>query len=213
MVSTKQNAFILALDVAGTFAFSIEGALAAIQGRLDLLGVMVLAFCTALGGGMIRDILIGAVPPAALRDWRYPAIAFVGAAITFVFYRFVLLVPSIALGTLDAAGLALFAVAGTEKALEFEISPFIAPLLGTITAVGGGVLRDVLLTHVPAVLRVDIYATAALFGAILLVLLRGFGLPKKPAAFCGFAGCFLLRVVAIRLHWHLPALTPIGYPN
>jgi uncharacterized membrane protein YeiH len=113
-----------------------------------------------------------------------------------------------ALMGLDAAGLALFAVAGTEKALEYKIPALNASLMGTITAVGGGTVRDVLLTHIPAVLRVDIYATAALFGAALLVLLRRLGVSAKPAAFFGFLACFLLRIISVRLHWHLPALTP-----
>jgi uncharacterized membrane protein YeiH len=202
----KQNRLILALDITGTFVFAIEGAIAAIQANLDLLGIAVLAFCTALGGGVTRDILIGATPPAAFRDWRYPALAFAGAALTCLFLNFMLSIPSQALATLDAAGLALFAVAGTEKALEYKIPPFTAILLGAITATGGGTIRDMLLNHIPAVLRVDIYATAALFGAVLLVILRKFGMPAKPAAFCGFLGCFLLRIAALRYHWHLPAL-------
>ena len=205
-MAAKQNPLILALDVTGTFVFAIEGAVAAIQAGLDLLGVMVLAFCTALGGGVIRDVLIGATPPAALRDWRYPALAFTGAALTFLSYGIVLETPGMALAGLDAAGLALFAVAGTEKALEYKIPAPIAALMGTITAVGGGTLRDVLLTRIPAVLRVDIYASAALFGAAVLVLLRRLGLPAKPAAFCGFLACFLLRMLSVRLHWHLPVL-------
>ena len=207
-MAAKQNAFILALDITGTFVFAIEGAIAAIQARLDLLGVMVLAFSTALGGGVIRDVLIGAAPPNALRDWRYPSLAFTGAALTFLFYRFVLAIPAASLVTLDAAGLALFAVAGTEKALDYKIPPLNAALMGTITAVGGGTVRDILLTHIPAVLRVDIYATAALFGSLVLILLRNLGFSAKPAAFCGFVACFLLRIISVRLHWHLPALLP-----
>jgi len=207
-MAAKQNRFILALDITGTFVFAIEGALAAIHAGLDLLGVMVLAFCTALGGGIIRDVLIGAAPPSALRDWRYPGLAFAGAALSFMFYRIIAAIPPMPLVVLDAAGLALFAVAGTEKALEYKIPPLNAALMGAVTAVGGGTVRDVLLTHIPAVLRVDIYATAALAGAALLVLLRRFGLAAKPAAFCGFMACFLLRIVSVLLHWHLPVLRP-----
>jgi uncharacterized membrane protein YeiH len=206
VISQKQNPLVVALDITGTFIFAIEGALAGIQGNLDLLGIMVLAFSTALGGGVIRDVLIGAAPPNALRDWRYAALAFAGGAITFVFYPVVLRVPHVALLGLDAAGLALFAVSGTEKALEVKISPFIATLMGTITAVGGGTLRDVLLAHVPAVLRVDIYATAALFGSAVLAVLRKLGLGPKPAALCGFLACFLLRLLSVSQHWHLPTL-------
>jgi uncharacterized membrane protein YeiH len=207
-MAAKQNPFILALDITGTFVFAIEGAMAAVQARLDLLGVMVLAFATALGGGVIRDVLIGAAPPSALRDWRYPSLAFAGAALTFLFYRHILAIPAASLVALDAAGLSLFAVAGTEKALDYKIPPLNAALMGTITAVGGGTVRDVLLTHIPAVLRVDIYATAALFGSIVLILLRKLGFSSKPAAFCGFLGCFLLRIVSVRLHWHLPTSIP-----
>jgi uncharacterized membrane protein YeiH len=205
VINQKQNPLVIALDITGTFIFAIEGALAATQANLDLLGVMVLAFSTALGGGIIRDVLIGATPPNALRDWRYAALAFAGGAITFVCYSAVLRVPHVMLVELDAAGLALFAVAGTEKALEYKISPFIATLMGTITSVGGGTLRDVLLAHIPAVLRVDIYATAALFGSVVVVILRKLGLGLKPAALCGFLSCFLLRLLSVSLHWHLPS--------
>ena len=209
-MAAKQNPLVLALDVTGTFIFAIEGALAAIQAHLDLLGVMVLAFATALGGGIIRDLLIGAAPPSALRDWRYAALAFAGGGLTFLFYSLVLRVPHIALVGLDAVGLSLFAVAGTEKALEYKIPPFIATLMGTITGVGGGTVRDVLLTHVPAVLRVDIYATAALFGSIVLVILRGLGFGPKPAALYGFLACYVLRMLSVTLHWQLPTLIPPG---
>ncbi len=205
----KQNPLVVGLDITGTFIFAIEGALAAIQANLDLLGVLVLGFSTALGGGIIRDVLIGASPPAALRDWRYATLALTGGALTFICYRQVIAVPHLALLSLDAAGLAIFAVAGTEKSLELGISPFIATMMGTITAVGGGALRDLLLTHVPAVLRTDIYATAALFGSIILVLLRRAGLRPKPAAFFGFIACFIVRMLAIHLHWHLPSVNPV----
>jgi uncharacterized membrane protein YeiH len=167
--------------------------------------VLVLAFCVALGGGVIRDVLLGATPPAALRDWRYPALAFCTGLLTFLFRTQVAALPPMALTGLDAAGLALFAVAGTEKALGCGIVPFIAPLLGTITAVGGGVVRDVLLNRVPAVLYLDVYATAALAGGVALVLARTCRLPPAPAALAGFAMCFLLRLVSVARHWHLPS--------
>jgi uncharacterized membrane protein YeiH len=141
---------LYAVDLAGTLLFAVEGASVAITGRLDLLGLMVLAFATALGGGIIRDVLLGATPPNALRDWRYPAIAFAGAAIVFFFHHFVQEIPAQCIMVLDAAGLALFAVSGTEKALLREMSPLVAVLLGGITGVGGGTIRDVLLARIPA---------------------------------------------------------------
>jgi uncharacterized membrane protein YeiH len=200
----RAHAFVTVLDITGTFVFAIEGARAGMAGRLDLLGVLVLAFATALGGGIIRDVLIGFTPPSALRDWRYPALALAGGALTFVFRGWIAQAPPFAFIVLDAAGLALFAVAGTQRALDCKIPPFIAPLLGTITAVGGGVVRDVLLTQVPAVLRVDIYATAALAGAGVMVITTQCRLGRTTAACAGFAVCFVLRLVSVALHWHLP---------
>jgi uncharacterized membrane protein YeiH len=144
---------LFAVDLAGTLLFAIEGATAAISGNLDVLGLMVLAFATALGGGIIRDLLIGAVPPNSLRDWRYSAVVFTGAAIVFFLHRFVQGIPNGVMIVLDAAGLALFAVAGTQKALIYKMHPFIAILLGTITGVGGGTIRDMFLARIPTVLR------------------------------------------------------------
>jgi uncharacterized membrane protein YeiH len=200
---------LFAVDMAGTLVFAIEGAEAAINGNLDLLGLMVLAFSTALAGGIFRDLLIGAVPPSSLRDWRYSAMAFTGAASVFFLYRFVQGIPSGAILVLDAAGLALFAVAGTEKALLYEIHPFIAILLGTITAVGGGTVRDILLARVPNVLRSDIYATAAMAGAAVMIAGRKLKLPATGAAVFGGVVCFALRVVSVWRHWNLPkVMTP-----
>jgi uncharacterized membrane protein YeiH len=161
--------FVVALDLIGIFVFAVEGAMAAIEGDLDLLGLMVLAFSTALAGGIIRDVLIGAVPPGALRDWRFATTAFVAAAIVFGWHDFVSQIPYSALMVADAAGLSLFAVAGAAKALNYDIPPFIAILMGGITGVGGGTVRDILLAQVPAVLWSDVYATAALAGAAVMV--------------------------------------------
>jgi uncharacterized membrane protein YeiH len=200
---------LLVADLAGTLIFGIEGATAAVGGNLDFLGIMVLAFSTALVGGIIRDLLIGAVPPASLRDWRYPATAFTGGLIVFFLYRFLLRIPPNVMIDLDAMGLALFAVAGTEKALEYELSPFIAVLLGTITAVGGGTIRDIFLAQVPRVLNSDVYATAALVGATVLVACRKAKVPPIWAAILGGTVCFLVRVIAVSHHWNLPkAVSP-----
>jgi uncharacterized membrane protein YeiH len=203
-MTARTHPFVTVLDITGTFVFAIEGARAAIAGRLDLFGVLVLGFATALGGGIIRDVLIGFTPPSALRDWRYAALALAGGALTFLLRGWIADLPLFAFTVLDAAGLAIFAVAGTELAQDHKIPPFIAPFLGTITAVGGGMVRDVLLTHVPAVLRMDIYASAALAGAVVLVIARQCRLSRGTAAWAGFATCFLLRLVSVALHWHLP---------
>jgi len=204
MLRPKADTLLLVVDFAGTFLFAIEGGMAAARGHLDLLGAMVLAFATALGGGIIRDVLIGAIPPNSIRDWRYGAIAFGGAAIAFFFHSVVQGIPASLLILLDGAGLSLFAIAGAEKALDFEIHPFIAILMGGITGVGGGTVRDLLLAEVPTVLRADVYATAALAGAAVVVLGLKLRLPRTPVAIAGALVCFLLRMVSVWLHWNLP---------
>jgi uncharacterized membrane protein YeiH len=194
-------------DLAGTFVFGFQGALLARAAHLDIFGVLVLAFATALGGGVIRDVLMGALPPSALRGWSYPCTAFAAGAIGFMLTPDAH-VPLALLQTLDAGGLALFAVAGTEKALDARIHPLSAVLLGTITAVGGGTIRDLMLTHVPGILRADIYATAAMFGATLLVIGRRLGLSPTMAAALGGIACLVLRLVSLWFHWQLPGATP-----
>ncbi len=194
------------LDFTGTFLFGMEGALSAMAGHLDFFGAMVLSFCTALGGGIIRDLLIGAIPPGSMRDWRYGITAFLGGGAAIFSYGVVQEIPPLLLATLDAGGLALFAVAGAAKALDYNIHPFPAILMGTITGVGGGTVRDVLLARVPTVLRADIYATAALLGAALFVAGVHGKLPPKWAAILGAAACFTLRMTAVLRHWNLPVL-------
>jgi uncharacterized membrane protein YeiH len=195
---------LLFADLAGILLFGIEGATAAANADLDFLGLMVLAFATALAGGIFRDLLIGAVPPASLRDWRYPATAFAGGAVVFFLHHFLKRIPTPIMIDLDAIALALFAVAGTEKALEYNLNPFIAALLGTVTAVGGGTVRDIFLAQVPRVLNVDIYATAAFVGAAVMVLCRKSRIPPVWSALSGGTVCFLLRIVSVWQHWNLP---------
>lgn len=199
---------LLFADLAGILLFGIEGATAAVDHNLDFLGLMVLAFATALAGGIFRDLLIGAVPPASLRDWRYPATAFAGGALVFFLDHFLRRIPTGVMIDLDAVALALFAVAGTEKALDYNLNVFIAALLGTVTAVGGGTVRDIFLAQVPRVLNVDIYATAALAGATVLIICRKIRVPPVWAAVAGGSVCFLLRVVAVWQHWNLPKVNP-----
>lgn len=206
LLRPKPDALLLTLDFLGTLVFAVEGGMAAVQGRLDLLGAVVLAFVTALGGGIIRDLLIGATPPNSIRDWRYGTVAFLGATVAFFLHSLVLETPTSLLILLDAAGLALFAVAGAEKAWDYKIHPFIAILMGGITGVGGGTVRDILLAQVPTVLRADVYATAALAGAAVVVVGLKLKLPRTPVAICGAITCFLLRMISVWLHWNLPRL-------
>ena len=200
----RQDVVLLAVDLVGTFVFAVEGALAGIRGELDLLGLLVVSFVTALGGGTVRDLLIGAVPPNSIRDWRYGATAFAGGGAVFCFYQSFQHVPQQLLITLDAAGLALFAMAGAAKALEFGINPMIAVLMGVLTGVGGGTIRDVLLTRVPGILNTDIYASAALAGSAVMVIGLALKVPRTIAMTVGGMCCFVLRMVAVARHWNLP---------
>jgi len=197
---------LFVVDLAGTLFFGLEGALAAIAGRLDVFGVMVLAFATALGGGLVRDVLIGAIPPAAIRDPRYAIAGFVGGGVAIALRRVVARMPVAVSTGLDAAGLALFAVSGAVKAHDVGIAPLMAVLMGTITGVGGGTIRDLFLARVPAVLRVDVYAVAALAGATVTILGLGGDRPRAVSMAAGAAACFLLRVVSARQGWNLPRI-------
>jgi uncharacterized membrane protein YeiH len=203
-IKNQADRLLFVVDHAGTILFAMEGAFAAIAGNLDFFGVMVVSFATALGGGVLRDVLIGATPPQAVRDWRYAAEAFMTGGAVFILHHFAQQIPSQLLMILDAAGLALFAVAGTEKALNYGIPPFIATLMGTITGVGGGAIRDILLMRIPVILRTDIYATAALVGSAVMVLGRRMGLHPTLAAVLGGVACFALRVSSVWWHWNLP---------
>lgn len=194
---------VLFLDLAGTFAFALSGATAGIRRQLDLFGVLVLSFAAATSGGIARDLLIGAVPPAALTDWRYLAVS-VAAGLLCFFWSSVIERLRNPVRVLDAVGLALFAVAGTQKALAFGLSPVMAALLGMLTGIGGGVARDVLLSEIPGVLRAELYAVAALVGAAIVVMGHLLDLPIVATAIVGGTVCFGLRMMAIRRGWRLP---------
>lgn len=202
-VSAAIKTLVLTLDLLGTFVFALSGAVAGVRRRLDLFGVLVLSFVAANSGGIVRDVLIGATPPAAIRDWRYLAASLLAGVLIFFWYPRIKRLQSPVL-IFDAAGLALFCVAGAQKALVFGLDPVAAALLGMLTGVGGGVARDVLLSEIPAVLRSDIYAVAALAGAAVMVTGDALGVPGTASACAGAALCFGLRLAAIKLDWHLP---------
>lgn len=195
---------LTAADLAATCLFAIEGAIVARYADLDLFGVLVIGFVSALVGGILRDVLIGYTPPASLRSALYPVTAFAGAGVVIGLARLVEQIPIGLLQFTDAAGLALFAVVGATKAIDFRINWFVAILLGAVSAVGGGVTRDLLLNVVPGILRQDIYAVAALAGAAATVLALHLKAPRALAMGVGFAVCFLLRMVSVWLGWSLP---------
>jgi uncharacterized membrane protein YeiH len=147
--------------------------------------------------------MIGAVPPAAISDWRYIAVSILAGLITFYWYRLINRLKSPVL-VFDAAGLALFAVSGASKALAFRAGPLAAMLLGMLTGIGGGIVRDVLVREIPTVLRSELYAVAALIGAAVVVVGGMLHLPSSQAAIVGAVLCFGLRFVAMRRGWQLP---------
>jgi uncharacterized membrane protein YeiH len=206
-VDTASTLF-LALDLTGVFAFALNGALTASRVvRLDVVGVLTLGMITALGGGMLRDILLGSLPPATFQDWRYLAVAAAGSLVAFTFGRGLdrLATPIL---VLDAAGLSLFAVTGALKAWEFDLGPVQAVILGTITAVGGGTMRDVLIGRVPTVLRSELYAIPAMAGALVVVVAEELGGAQLPAAVAAAGLCFAIRMLGV--HFGIDAPVPRG---
>ena len=171
----------LLLDLAGTFVFALSGALAGVKRELDLFGVLVLSFVAGNSGGITRDLLIGAVPPGAVGDWRYLGVSLFAGVVTFYFSSLIVRMANAVL-IFDAAGLAFFAVTGASKALAFGLNPITAIVLGMVTGIGGGMVRDVLLAEIPTVLRAELYAVAALVAAAIVVVGHVLQLPVAPVA-------------------------------
>ena len=202
---------VLALDLAGTAVFAFSGGAIGVKHRLDVFGVCVLAFVAGNAGGMIRDVLIGAFPPAALRGWQHVTISLVAGIVIFFWHpRLNRLRGPILL--FDAAGLGLFAVSGTQKALAFGLDPLVAALLGMLTGIGGGMLRDVLVGEIPSVLREDFYAVAALAGATVVVAGHLLDFPPTTTTIPGAVLCFGIRLIAIWRGWSLPAAGTTSVP-
>lgn len=195
--------FPLVLDLAGTFVFALSGALAGVKRKLDVFGILVLSFAAGNSGGITRDLLIGAVPPGAVADWRYLGVSLFAGLITFYFSPLIERLSNSVL-LFDAAGLALFAVTGASKALAYGLNPVMATVLGMVTGIGGGMVRDVLLAEIPTVLRADLYAVAALAAAAVVVIGHMLQLPTAPVTVVALILCFSLRVMAIRYGWRLP---------
>ncbi len=202
---------LVVLDLGGTFVFAISGALLAVKHRLDVFGVVVLSFAAGNAGGITRDLLIGVVPPAAVADWKYVGASTVAGLVTFVWHPAADRFRNDVLWW-DGVGLAIFAVTGTQKALLHGIHPAMAALLGMLTGIGGGMLRDVLVAEIPTVLRADVYALAALAGATTVAVAHALQIPPLVAMIGGGALCFGLRFAAIRYGWHLPTARPSGRP-
>jgi len=194
---------LVVFDLAGIFVFAISGALVAVRKELDVFGVLVLAGATGLGGGFLRDVLIGATPPAALADWRYLMVPVAAGLVTFWYH------PTVGrlerqVSVLDAFGLALFCVTGALKSLEYGLGPVPAALMGMVTGIGGGMLRDLLAGRVPAIFRGELYATPALAGAAIAVAGARLDQPVALSALLGGGVCLAWRLLAMWRHWHAP---------
>ena len=199
---TPSPLLTLVLNLAGAFVFGLSGGLAAVRARLDLFGVVVLAAVVALAGGVLRDVLIG-TPPATFRDWRYLVAAGAAGLVCFFGGR---LLERAERGVMvfDALGLGLFSITGATKALQYGLGPVQAILLGALTGVGGGMLRDVLLREVPAVLREGLYAVPALLGAAVLVVAHQAGVTSPVFPGAGALVCILVRLIGLRYRINVP---------
>jgi uncharacterized membrane protein YeiH len=202
-----EEPLILVLNLLGTFAFGLSGGILAVRKRMDLFGVLVLSVATGLGGGIMRDIILGHAPPSTLTDWRYIAAAALPGLLVFVRYSRVIHHTSFITG-FDAVGLGIFTVTGTTIALNAGLDPVPSALLGILTGVGGGVLRDVLAAEVPLVLRSEIYAVASMLGATIIILAGQTGLSGIPADIVAAIATFALRMVSIRKGWRIPIAMP-----
>ena len=194
---------LLVLDLGGVFVFALSGGLVAVRQALDLFGVIVLAGATGLGGGLLRDVLIGDVPPVALTDWRYLVVPVAAGLVAFLAHPTVGRINRL-ITVSDAGGLALFCVAGALKAYDAGLSVLASALLGMITGIGGGMIRDVLAGRVPVVFGGELYATPALAGAAVAAAGSALDYPLLVVAPVGAAVCFAWRIVAVWRHWQAP---------
>lgn len=200
------HAVYTVLDLIGTFVFAISGAVAARQRRLDLFGIVSVAFMVACGGGIVRDVCIGAVPPAGLSNWRYLGVTVLAVLITLAAYPKVRHMHQPVL-FFDALGLGVFAVAGAQKSLLYGHNTEVAIIMGMVSAVGGGVMRDIVLSRVPAILQHEIYASAALLGAAVQVGFYQAGWLAWWTPWAAMLICLVIRLASLYYGWQLPVFT------
>ncbi len=201
---STETPLLLALDLMGTFAFALNGALVAVRAaRLDIFGVITVGMLTGLGGGIIRDVLLDALPPATFVDWRYLAVAAAGGAVAFALSP-LLERLSMSITVLDAIGLSVFAVLAAYKALGLEFGVLQAIIVGTITAVGGGTIRDMTIGLVPTVFRSELYAIPAMIGAGCAAAAHSLGYQSIVATLAAATVCFVIRMVGVRFNLNAP---------
>lgn len=191
------------LDVIGTLVFAISGALTAMYKKLDLFGVYCIAFVTALGGGTLRDVLIGRTPVGWMLDNQYIIIITIGFLLSLLFNRYLERLR-VSMFLFDTIGLGVFTLIGLEKGLEYGLSPVVCVILGTITATFGGVIRDILCNEIPVLFRKEIYATLCIVGGILFFMLRKIQIAEGVVSIIVASFIIGIRLVAYRLNWSLP---------
>ena len=191
------------IEILGTVAFAISGSFAAMQRRLDPFGVLIIAFVTAIGGGTVRDLLLGDTPVAWMRDVNYCLLILVTSVLT-IFFKTQIKKFKVTLFLFDSLGLGLFTIVGVQKGIVFGLDPGICVALGTITGCFGGVIRDTLLNTIPLIFRKEIYATACILGGVLYFGLLKFNIEADLAKIIVIAFIFTLRIIVVRYKWVLP---------
>lgn len=203
---------IYTLDIIGTFVFAISGMLTAANKRFDLFGGFVIAFITAVGGGSVRDMLIGATPVGWMQDLNYLIAIGCGASFGYLFQHYIYKLRR-TMFLFDTIGIGLFTILGLTKTLDFGVSPVIAVMMGTVSAVFGGVIRDTLCNIEPLIFRSEIYATACLAGAVLFLALQWAGLAYDYSVMSTVLFIIALRIGAVRYHWGLPEADRAAKPS
>ena len=197
--------FIYFLDIIGTFAFAVSGALVASDKKFDLFGVVIIAFVTAVGGGMLRDLLIDAHPINWIGDLNYMYTIFLAVIFTFLFKSKIAHLSK-TMFLFDTVGLSVFTLLGLEKGLSFNLNPIIALIMGMISAVFGGVLRDVLTNKIPLIFEKEIYASACLVGGIFYLLLTYFNMTENIIFVFSASIIVIIRVIAVKFKLQLPKI-------
>ncbi|MDF0708684.1 trimeric intracellular cation channel family protein [Flagellimonas okinawensis] len=195
----------LTIDILGTIAFAISGVLVAMEKRLDLFGVFIIAFVTAIGGGTLRDLLIGNTPVGWMQDLTYVITIFISVVFAIIFVNKLKYLRR-SLFLFDTIGIGLYTMVGVEKGLEADLLPVMCIFLGTMTACFGGVIRDILCNEIPVIFRKEIYATACILGALSYFLIIQFPVKEEYAYIAGILVVILLRLLAVRFHISLPSI-------
>lgn len=194
------------IDILGTAAFAISGVFAAMEKKLDIFGIFVIAFITAIGGGTIRDVIIGDTPVGWMRSRNYSIVIFTSAAIAMFFYKVISNYGKI-LTVFDSIGLGFFTILGIHKGIEFEFPPSLCIALGTITACFGGLIRDIILNQIPYIFHKEIYATACIAGGVLYFILSNTGLAEEVLDAICISFIVVIRLIAVRYNWRLPGVS------